>query len=104
MTKPMRPCLDCGALSPSTRCEEHTKANRAKYGSRHQRNRAAWAAIVATGKVTCWRCRRPIEPGTDWDLGHRPGKPSHPEHANECNRSSAAAYRDVLPDHFTNPT
>jgi hypothetical protein len=46
------------------------------------------ARLVATGLVRCWRCGQPIEPGSEWDLGHRPGQPSAPEHST-CNRSHA---------------
>lgn len=42
------------------------------YGSEHDRLRAAWQAILDTGKpIICWRpgCGKRIDPKT-WDLGH----------------------------------
>lgn len=32
--------------------------------------RAYWRPIVEDGGVVCWRCRRPILPGTRWTVGH----------------------------------
>lgn len=91
MTRPPRPCIDCGATGNWTdgRCPQHQRAHRSKYGSRHQRNRTAWDALVQAGRCWCWRCHERIDPGTPWDLGHIPGKPSRPEHA-QCNRSAGA--------------
>jgi hypothetical protein len=37
---------------------------RARHGFQHQRERAAWAAVVATGTVQCARCRLLTEPGS----------------------------------------
>lgn len=55
------------------------------YGRPHVRARARWATAVAAGRVTCWRCTHPITAGQPWDLGHRTGLHSAPEHAG-CNR------------------
>lgn len=60
-----------------------------RYRTAHQRERAAWAPLVAAGTVRCWRDGELIAPGEPWDLGHRDGLPSHPEHAT-CNRSAGA--------------
>ena len=39
------------------------------YGSAHQALRKKVAALVASGNAVCWRCRRPILPWMQWDLG-----------------------------------
>jgi hypothetical protein len=41
------------------------------YGGPHRRTRAAWAKIVDKGGATCWRCEKPIKPGSEWVLGHQ---------------------------------
>jgi hypothetical protein len=64
-------------------------SNRLLYDRTHRRERAAWGLAVAAGIVNCWRCEELIPPGTAWDLGHRHGQPSHPEHTT-CNRSDGA--------------
>jgi hypothetical protein len=40
------------------------------YGYPHVRQRKHWAAHVATGQATCWRCGGWIDPQGPWDLGH----------------------------------
>lgn len=40
------------------------------YGVRHQRLREHWAPLVASGRVTCWRCGEKIPPRAEWHLGH----------------------------------
>ena len=47
--------------------------------------RKIWEPLVNTGGVNCSRCNKPIT--GNFDLGHRPGLPSHPEHPH-CNRSA----------------
>lgn len=82
---------------------EHMK----RYGSAHQRLRAKWAPIVATGEVKCWRCNEPIGPDEAWDLGHGDGQARDqyrgPEHRGRCNRATAthlaAARRRPQPPH-----
>lgn len=98
----LRPCLDCGLPTDNgSRCPMHQRqlqrridnspARRARkrmlYGAEHRAQRAAWAVEVDAGNVRCWRCGGPIAQGAPWDLGHRPGKPSHPEHP-ACNRGA----------------
>jgi hypothetical protein len=53
------------------------------YGSAHQRRRARWAPIMATGTVRCWRCGELIHVGTAWHLGHTDDRRGYvgPEHA-----------------------
>jgi hypothetical protein len=59
------------------------------YGNLHQRRRAHWKPRVEAGLVDCARCRRPIEPGATWDLGHNDDGRTYrgPEHAT-CNRGA----------------
>jgi hypothetical protein len=62
------------------------------YGHHHRTTRQHWAPIVAAGHATCWRCGRPITPGTPWDLGHNDTDPTQyqgPEHT-ACNRAAGA--------------
>jgi hypothetical protein len=40
------------------------------YGTRHQRQRKAWAQVVAAGGAICARCGRSIAPGAKWHLDH----------------------------------
>ena len=40
------------------------------YDYRHKQLRKRMEPKVATGKVDCWRCRQPILPTQQWDLGH----------------------------------
>lgn len=57
------------------------------YGLSHKQERARWAPKVDAGLVDCARCRKPIEPGRPWDLGHLDDRSgwSGPEHRS-CNR------------------
>jgi len=47
--------------------------------------RALVAPLVAAGLVRCWRCGELIVGA--FDLGHREGRPSAPEHP-ACNRGA----------------
>ncbi|MFI7203312.1 hypothetical protein [Micromonospora aurantiaca (nom. illeg.)] len=61
------------------------------YGWQHQKLRARWKPIVATGTVPCARCGQLIPPGAPWDLGHDDHdrrRYSGPEHR-RCNRATA---------------
>ncbi len=79
-----RRCLDCSTPTAGTRCPAcHRHRERTMYGAAHRRDRAAWAVLVAAGGVACWRCGERIVGA--FDLGHRPGLPSAPEHP-RCNR------------------
>ena len=40
------------------------------YGAAHQRLRRRLQAIVDSGAAVCWRCRRPVLPGSRWHVGH----------------------------------
>jgi hypothetical protein len=62
------------------------------YGTQHQRIRAYWKPLVATGRELCRRCEEPILPGEPWDLGHDDANRQRyrgPEHR-ACNRSAGA--------------
>lgn len=66
------------------------------YDYAHQQERKRWAPLVARGLVDCWRCGQRIVPdptqtGDGWDLGHNADRTEWlgPEHACQCNRSSA---------------
>jgi hypothetical protein len=63
----------------------------ARYPGSHQSIRRRWAPLVDAGQVACWRCGRPIIPGTAWDLGHDDNNRAiirGPEHAGPCNRAA----------------
>lgn len=113
----MKVCAEpgCPELIPKgrgNRCtvRGHAQAAEKRRGSRqargydadHDRLRAEWVPIVATGTVRCANpdCLRPqdplIHPGEPWDLGHTDDRTRYrgPEHVS-CNRSSGgrAAHR-----------
>lgn len=94
-------CLEPGCPTPvdGTRCDVHRREREQQRGSRqergydaaHDRLRAQWAPIVATGTVRCWRCHQLITATDAWDLGHDDHDRSiyrGPEHV-RCNRSTA---------------
>ncbi|HEX6515580.1 MAG TPA: hypothetical protein VF049_08390 [Nocardioidaceae bacterium] len=94
---PMRPCIVCGTISDQTRCPTHRRGTTAQrsYGAEHQRERAAWAPLVAQGGVKCRRApfglcvadQPLIQPGESWHLGHPDAvcpAPKAPEHV-VCN-------------------
>lgn len=96
----VRVCIEagCPALTRKTRCHEHERAKdreRGTSGERgydyaHQQERAAWAPLVATGNVKCWRCGEYITAGAAFDLGHDDADRSKyrgPEHVG-CNRAA----------------
>lgn len=76
-----------------SRTRPHTKTTAQRgYGAGHQRERARWAKEVEAGRAICWRCRRPIQPGSPWDLGHDDHDRTQyrgPEHR-ACNRGAGA--------------
>ena len=59
------------------------------YGAEHQAMRRLWEPKIATGRVNCARCGKPIGPGEQWDLGHSDDRSRWigPEHS-LCNRSA----------------
>lgn len=67
------------------------------YDHRHDNERRRWEPKVNAGLVDCVRCRRPIQPGSAWDLGHTDDRSawSGPEHAS-CNRRAGALVANAL--------
>jgi hypothetical protein len=72
----------------------HDQYGQHRYGTLHKKLRRRWAPKVRVGKVSCWRCGKPIPVGGLWDLGHVEGAAAvaefgvrHPEHR-RCNRST----------------
>lgn len=61
------------------------------YDNRHKKLRARTQREVDAGHAYCWRCTKPIEPGSPWDLGHDDDdrtKYMGPEHV-ACNRATS---------------
>lgn len=89
-------CDRCAELPYETRLgKRKPRANRYRsrqsYGHKHRLERKKWEPIVAAGRALCSRCRKPIIPGTPWDLGHDDNDRSRytgPEHAS-CNRATS---------------
>ena len=88
-----RLCTDCGTPTIGTRCTacagRHGAPRAAykakRYDAEYERQRKAWAPIVARGTVTCSRC--PLAITGAWDLDHHPKLglwPAHPK----CNRAA----------------
>lgn len=86
-------------------CKAHRqKRPTGRYSSSHDKERAAWKPIVATGTVRCRRgekCRRYpdtlIDPSKPWHLGHPDQEcpaPTAPEHA-RCNTGAAGAQQNL---------
>lgn len=76
---PRSPCVNCGEPSYGARCRTCAGAAQPSprgstsargYGADHRAARRAWAAVVATGTVECWRCGERIPADAPWDLGH----------------------------------
>lgn len=94
-----RPCLNCGTLTPHTRCTHcRPTTHQRGYGHQHQTLRNTLRQHVDTGQATCWRCHQPIHPGTPWHLGHDDHDRTvykGPEHA-RCNITAANRLRRGL--------
>ena len=65
-----------------------------KYGLPHRAVRKRLEPIVAAGNAVCWRCGKPIAPGSEWHLGHDDTgtRWMGPEHK-KCNLSDAGRKR-----------
>lgn len=103
-SRPVKVCSEpgCPNIQPEPRCPAHTRQrDRARgtrtqrgYGTDHDRLRARWAPLVATGLIQCWRCHLLIPAGAPWDLGHDDRDRSRyagPEHR-ACNRATAGRH------------
>ena len=68
-----------------------------RYGYEHQRTRAAWAPIVATGTVACVRCGKTIAVGQRWHLDHEDDRVHYkgPAHA-ICNITAAGHHGSAI--------
>lgn len=96
----MKVCAEPGCPTPtaSSRCPAHTRSRELRRGSRqargyttaHDRERARWTPLVASGNVTCARCRTPIATGEPWHLDHDAARTGYlgPSHTH-CNLSAA---------------
>lgn len=105
MTRPHRPCLDCGRPTTDARCPDcRRRASRARdaqphratrWDAAHRARRRAWVPVVATGTVPCARCGVLIRPGEPFDLDHLAEGLSLPSHA-LCNRAAGGASKRVF--------
>lgn len=74
----LKPCLDCGALSPGPRCPAHQRARDgaryARRGTRQQRGLDATydrnRAILLANATVCAHCGRPGTPDDPLTAGH----------------------------------
>jgi hypothetical protein len=67
------------------------------YGAAHKRLRGRVAKTVEAGATVCWRCRRPVAPGSAWHLGHSDDRRYYyrgPEHAACSYASGGRAQRN----------
>ena len=73
-----QPCLDCGRISPRSRCAEHTAAAKQRGQAVHEaarkrrggiRNRGGGNLGGVGAGATCWICARPVQPHDpmQWD-------------------------------------
>ena len=88
----MTRCLDCGTRTKGSRCNGCADRRRGTttergYGWTHQQLRQQWAAVVASGRGVCSRCRQPIHRSEPWDLDHDDDRTRYlgPAHV-RCNR------------------
>lgn len=66
---PLRPCLECGRLSPSSRCDQHKRGSTSErgYGAEHERAKRQPEYRDATRCVTC---EEPFTPDNPKTAGH----------------------------------
>jgi hypothetical protein len=97
-------CQRCRRPVPTSEWERHQQQHRNHgkpsstargYDSRHERLRAEWGQLIATGFVHCVRCGLPIGRDEPWDLGHDDfdrSRHTGPEHE-ACNAATASHHR-----------
>ena len=72
------------------------------YGWVHQNERKRWVRRVEAGGVVCWRCGKPIPPGSKFDLGHvdedgrARGFPTRAAEHRACNRATISILKRKL--------
>jgi hypothetical protein len=68
-----------------------------KYDYMHKKRRAQERRKIDAGRGVCWRCGKPIPPGSEWHLGHDDAgeRIVGPEHA-YCNLEAAANRTNAL--------
>jgi len=101
MTMPMRPCIECGQLSNTTRCktcqqqlDRERNATRAHYKGDYRKR----AAQIRANASTCWICGGGPSPTDPWQADHvNQGDPYSPLRAahRSCN---AARNTHTTPD------
>ena len=80
------------------------KPKRRKYDTKEHRSaRKRLGREVASGRASCWRCGKPIGPGTLWHVGHDDAGVAimGAEHA-KCNLSAQNRLRAARARAFTN--
>lgn len=72
-------------------------ASRASVSAHHKALRKRYSVLVEAGLTVCTRCKRPIVPGTAWDLDHRDDRSGYrgPSHQ-RCNRRAGAEKLNAL--------
>lgn len=80
MPRAKRICGRPGCPKPVAKryCTQHDAEYEAKRGTKKERGYGAdfwaarryWVDEVNRGGVACWRCKKPLQPGQSFDLGH----------------------------------
>ena len=102
----------CPRLIPEGQryCAEHATAHETArgtptqrgYGTTHRRIRSQWQQLINLGTIPiCPRCKQPITPAQQWDLGHNDKRNGYngPEHAH-CNRQAGAINSNRMREHW----
>lgn len=70
------------------------------YDAEHRARRKREQPLIDAGNAICWRCNKPITPGSKWDLGHDDNdrtKYMGPEHVG-CNRATKGHRTAIIVD------
>lgn len=77
-TEPPRPWWEPAPKRGRPRTSLDPKSTtRRGYGTQHQKLRAQYAKLIATGEARCARCGQPIHPGQRWALDHSDHPDAH---------------------------